>query len=147
MVLITEMGSVIGEEEHAAPTIEPMALPLEAVIQDSLEEVPTSGVPMETVPKMSIEGHSEKDLIEEVRMEEAVDNSKKDLTTKMETGGSLEMATPVGHFLASTAHVGPSNSMLRAPSIGEILQSVVKYLRNLLPPVEWLFLNKQREEK
>ena len=97
--------------------------------------------------EMSVQGRFEKDLIEEVWMKEAVDNPEKHLTTKMEIGGSLEMVTPTGHFFASTAHMGHLNPTSRIPSIGEILQSVVEYLRNLLPPVERLFVNEQRGEK
>ena len=80
-------------------------------------------------------------------MEKMVDNPEKDLATTMETGGSLEMVTPTKHFLASTSYAGPSDLTPRAPSIEESLQSMVEYLRNLLPSVERLFLNEQRGEK
>ena len=80
-------------------------------------------------------------------MEKVVDNSEKDLTTMMETGGSLEMVTPAGYFLASTSHAGSSDSTLHAPSIVESLQSMMEYLKNLLPLVERLFLNEQMGEK
>ena len=80
-------------------------------------------------------------------MEEVVNNSEKDLSMTIETRGSLEMATPVRHFLAFTTHAGPSDLIPRAPSTGEFLQSEVEYLRNLLPPVERLFVNEQRGEK
>ena len=80
-------------------------------------------------------------------MEKVVDNPEKDLTMMMEIGGSLEMVTTARCFLASTSHMESSDSMPHAPSIEEILQSIVKYLRNLIPPVERLFLNEQRGEK
>ena len=114
-------------------------------MQGSPEKVSISGAPMETAPEMSIVEYFEKDPTEKVRMEEAVDNSEKDLTKMIETRGFSEMATPAGHFLASTAHAGPSDAMPRAPSIRD--QSTVEYLRNLLLPVEKLFLNEQRGEK
>ena len=73
MVSIAEIGSVVREEEHVVPTIELSAQPLEAVPQGSLEEVPTGETPTEMAPEMSIEECFEKDLIEEVQIEEAVD--------------------------------------------------------------------------
>ena len=80
-------------------------------------------------------------------MEKVVDNPEKDLTMTMETEGFLEMATLARCFLVSTSHAGPSDPMPRAPSIGKIFQSTMKYLRNLLPPIERLFLNEQMGEK
>ena len=141
MILIAKMRSAIGEEEHTAPTVEPTVVPLKVMIQDSPREVLIDGAPMEMEPEMSIEGCSKKDLVEVPRMEKMVDNPEKDLTMMMETGGSLEMMTPAGYFLASTAHTGPSDLTPRAPSTVESLQSAMEYLRNLLSPVERLFLN------
>ena len=80
-------------------------------------------------------------------MEKMVDILEMDLATMMETRGSLEMATPVGHFLASTSYMGPSDSIPHAPSIEESLQSMVEYLMNLLPLVERLFLNEQKGKR
>ena len=80
-------------------------------------------------------------------MEKTIDNLEMDLTTMIETGGSLEMVTPTGCFLASTSHARPSNSTPHAPSIEESLQSMTEYLINLLPPAEIFFLNEQRGEK
>ena len=82
---------------------------------------------METIAKMSVEGCFKKDRTEVVWIEKVVDNPKKDLATTMETGESLKMVTPTEHFLASTSHAGPSDSMSHAPSIGEIFQSTVEY--------------------
>ena len=76
---------------------------------------------METAPKMSVEGRSEKDSTEVMRMEKAVNNLKMDLTTTMEIGRSLEMAKLVGCFLASTSQTlrfNPTCSIQRKePSI------------------------------
>ena len=132
MVSIAETGSTIREEEHATPTIKPLALLLETVIQDSPEKISIDGVPMKTTPKINVEGCFEEDPTEVARMEKMVDNLEKDLTMMMKMGGSLEMATPARHFLTSTAHVGPSDPTPRAPFITEILQSAVEYLKNLL---------------
>ena len=44
-------------------------------------------------------------------------------------------------FLASIFHAGLSDPTPRTPSTGEILQSTTEYLRNLIPPIERLFLN------
>ena len=96
---------------------------------------------METALEMSVKGCSKKDLIEVARMEEVIDNLEKDLAMMMETKGSLEMVTSARHFLASTAHVELSDSISHAPSIEESLQSMMEYLRNLLPSVERLFFN------
>nr|XP_019708916.1 uncharacterized protein LOC105053460 isoform X1 [Elaeis guineensis] len=96
---------------------------------------------------MSAEGCSQKDPINVVWMEKAVDNPEMDLATTMEIGGSLKMVTPAGRCLASTSHVGPSDSFPHAPSVEENLQFMVEYLMNLLPPVERLFLNEQRGER
>ena len=117
MVPVTEMGFMVGEEERGAPTIEPTALPLEAVTQDSSEKVSIDGAPTEMAPKMSVEGCSKKDPIEKVRMEEAIDNLEKDPIAIMETERSLEMATPIRQFLTSTAYVGPSDQRAYAYSI------------------------------
>ena len=72
------------------------------------------GAPTEMASEMSIEECSEKDPIEKVWMEETIDNPKKDLR-------SSKMVILVGCFLASTAHVGPSDPMSHTSSTGEIL--------------------------
>ena len=64
MVLIAEMRSTIGGEEHAAPTIEPMALPLEVVMYDFSGEVSINRTLTEMVSKISTKGCSEKDPTE-----------------------------------------------------------------------------------
>ena len=147
MVPIAETELEVREEEHVASAIEPTSPPLKALAQTSPEKVSVNGAPTETAPEMSVEGCFKKDLTEIARMEKVVGNLEKDLamTTKIER--SLEMATPAWCFLASTSPVGPSNPMLRAPFAGENLQSMVEYLRNLLPPVERLFLNEQKGKK
>ena len=61
MVLVVEMKPTIEEEEHAAPTIEPTALLLKAVIQDSPREVSIDGALTEMAPKMGVERCFEKD--------------------------------------------------------------------------------------
>ena len=125
-----EIEPVIGEEEYAAPTVEPTTLPLEVMMQDSPEKISIDGAPTETVSKISVEGCSEKDSIEVARMEKAIDNSKKDLATMMETEKSLKMVTPTGCFVTSTSHAGPSDSIPRDPSTEESLQSTAEYLKN-----------------
>ena len=145
MILVAKIKSMVGKEEHVTPTIESTILPLKAMTQNSPEEVSVDEAPTETASKMGTVGCSEKDPTKVVRMEKVVDNSKKDLTMMMETERSLEMETPAGHFLASIAHAGPSDPMPCAPSTEEILRSTMEYLRNLLSPIERLFLNEQRE--
>ena len=102
-------------------TVEPMILPLEAMMQDFLEKVLIDGASTEMVSKISTKGCSKKDPTEIARMKIVVDNLEKDLMTMMETGGSLKIAILVGHFLTSTAHAGPSDLTPRAPSTGEII--------------------------
>ena len=141
MVSFAETRPMIGEEEHTALFVEPMVLPLEAVMQDFSEKISIDGAPMKTAPKMSVERYSEKDPTEVARIEKMVNNSEKDLVTMMKTEGSLEMVTPAWRFLSSASHVEPSNSIPRAPSTVESLQSAMEYLRNLQPSVERLFLD------
>ena len=147
VVSIAEAEFMVRKKEHATPVIEPTSLPLEIVMQNSPRKFLIDGAPLEIAPKMSVERCSKKDLIETARMEKAVDTPKKDLMTAMETERSLEIATSVSCFLASTSPTGSSDPMLRAPSVGENLQSIAENLRNLLPPVERSFLNKQKKEK
>ena len=147
MVPIAETKPTVREEKYATPIVEPIAQLLKVMIQDSPREVSIDGKLMEMVPKMSIEGRSEKNLTEIVWMEKVIDNLGMDLTTTIETGGSLEIATPVEHFLIFTSHARPLDLMPHAPSTGEILQSTVVYLKNLLLPAEKLFLNEQRGER
>ena len=139
MVSIVETGPMVREEEHAVSTIKPLTQPLEAAMQDSPEEVPIGGALTETAPEMSVKEHFEKDPTKKVWLEEVVNNLENNLTKTIETGGSPEMATPVGHFLTSIAHTGPSDLTPCAPSTRKILQSMVKYLRNPLPSVESCF--------
>ena len=98
-----------------------MILPLETMTQDSPQKVSIDRGLTEMVPEISIKGHSETDLTEVAWMEKVVDNLEKDLAMMMETGGSLEMVTLAGLFLASIAHAGPSDSTSRTPFIEESL--------------------------
>ena len=63
---IVEIEPMIREEEYATPIVEPITLPLEAMMQDSLREVSIDGAPMVMALEMSIEGCSKKDPIEVV---------------------------------------------------------------------------------
>ena len=81
-------------------------------------------------------------------MEKAVDNLKKDLAMTMEIEESLKMATPIGCFLTSTSHTGPSDSTPRIPSIEESLQSAMDLLENVgdFMHVCQKFLNKLQQK-